>query len=485
MRRDSMDKEKYTQLIEDSAEIFTDVSDRIWEFAELSVKEYRSCDLYVKVLKELGFEVTCPFDNIETAFIGKYGEGHPVIGILAEYDALSGLSQKGGSYVREEIVKNGSGHGCGHNMLGAGSLAAAYGIKKYLEDNPGKGTVIFYGCPGEEGGAAKAFFARDGVFSDTDIALTWHPGDANSVVSGTCNSCIQTEYSFKGIASHAAGAPERGRSALDAVQLMNMGVEFMREHIPDGDRLHYAITDTGGPSPNVVQPHAKVLYMVRSTWVKNALKLQERLDKMAVAASMMTETEMTKQFIDGCSNTVSNSVLEQLLYDNLKAVPLPRYTEEELDYAKHLYDAIEVKNPDLPGVSAGMSKEIVEEIRKLSLDGTKVINDFIVPYEHSDHESRGSTDVGDVSWCIPTAQIHTACFVSKSPGHSWQNVSCGKTSIGHKGLLLAAKVLCRSAIDLYEDHTIIERAKAEFEEKTKGGFLSPVPADAVLRPLED
>ena len=480
-----MDKKRYAELIDEKKDLFTEVSDRIWEFAELSVKEYRSAELYVKVLKELGFEVTAPFDGIETAFIGKYGSGHPVIGILAEYDALSGLSQKACVPYREELVKNGNGHGCGHNMLGAGSLAAAYGIKKYLEENPGKGTVIFYGCPGEEGGAAKAFFARDGVFEGTDAALTWHPGDVNQIVSGTCNSCIQTEYKFKGIASPAAGAPERGRSALDAVQLMNMGVEFMREHIPEGDRIHYAITDSGGPSPNVVQPHASVLYMVRSTWVKDALKLQERLDKMAVAASMMTETELTKVFIDGCSNTVSNSVLEELLYKNLLDTPLPEYTEEEWEYARQLSEAIEMKGENLPGVSSGTSKEIAEKVKELSCNGTKVINDFIVPYEHSEVQSKGSTDVGDVSWCIPTAQLHAVCEVSKSPGHSWQNVSCGASGIGHKGLILAGKVLCGAAIDLFESPDIIDAATAEFKEKTKGGFLSPVPKDAVLRPLED
>lgn len=480
-----MDKKTYAGYIEENRQIFTDVSDQIWEYAELSVKEHRSAALYVRVLKELGFAVTAPFDNIETAFIGTYGSGHPVIGILAEFDALSGLSQKGGSPVREELVKNGSGHGCGHNMLGAGSLAAAYGIKRYLEDHPGQGTVIFYGCPGEEGGAAKAFFARDQVFRGTDVCLTWHPGTQNEIVSGTCNSCIQTEYWFKGVASHAAGAPERGRSALDAVQLMNMGVEFMREHIPDSDRIHYAITDAGGPSPNVVQPHARVLYMVRSTWVKNALKLQERLDKIALAASMMTETELTKVFIDGCSNTVPNRVLEEVLYNNFKAVPLPEYTEEEWAYAKDLYASIEMKSDTLPGINEASSPETVAYVREHSENGTRVINDFLVPYEHNELQSKGSTDVGDVSWCVPTAQIHTACFVARSPGHSWQNVSCGRTEIGHKGLILAGKVLCGAAIDLYEHPELIEAAKSEHAERTKDGFLSPVPADAVLRPLED
>lgn len=479
-----MDKNKYIAAIEENAEIFTDVSDRIWEYAELSVKEYKSAELYAKVLKDLGFEVTAPFDNIPTAFIGTYGTGHPVIGILAEFDALSGLSQVGGGVVREEIIKNGTGHGCGHNMLGAGSLAAAYGVKKYLEDHPGEGTVIFYGCPGEEGGAAKAFFARDHVFDGVDIALTWHPGVLNEVTSGTCNSCIQTEYRFKGIASHAAGAPERGRSALDAVQIMNMGVEFVREHMADGARIHYAITDTGGLSPNVVQPHAKVLYMVRSRLVKDALELQARVDRCAEGAAWMTDTKLEKVFIDGCSNTVTNEVLEKLLYKNFAENGVPSYTEEELAYAEKIMESVEYRSDALPAPYLTDPAHIAE-VAEMSANGTKALNDFLLPYEHRETQGFGSTDVGDVSWNIPTAQIRCVCFGARNPGHSWQNVSFGKTSIGHKGLLTAGKVICRTAIDLFEDHSLIEAAKAEFAVKAKGGYYCPVPADAVLRPIEE
>ena len=285
----SASKQTAFDYIDEKSGVITDVSDKIWDYAELSLREYKSGELYAKVLKEEGFTVEYPFDNIETAFRASYGSGKPVIGILGEYDALSGLSQKAGATEREELVTGGCGHGCGHNMLGAGSMAAAFAVKKYLEKKgEGHGTVIFYGCPGEEGGASKAFMARDGVWKELDAAITWHPSDVNQVTSGTCNSCIQTEYIFKGVASHAAGAPEFGRSALDAVEVMNMGVQFLREHMPDSARIHYAITDAGGNSPNVVQPHARVLYMVRSMLAKDALALQARVDKIAQAAAMMT-----------------------------------------------------------------------------------------------------------------------------------------------------------------------------------------------------
>ena len=365
-------------------------------------------------------------------------------------------------------------------MLGAGSMAAAFAVKKYLEkQGEGHGTVIFYGCPGEEGGASKAFMARDGVWKELDAALTWHPSDVNQVTSGTCNTCIQTEYIFKGIASHASGAPEFGRSALDAVEIMNMGVQFLREHMPDSARIHYAITDAGGNSPNVVQPHARVLYMVRSKLAKDALALQARVDKIAQAAAMMTETEVRQQIIDGCSNTVPNRALEQLLWDNFNEVGVPTYTDEEMDYAKKLMASIEVKSDSLPGSACDEDEAIAQFVDEKSEHGTRAMNDFLIPYHYSDRQRAGSTDVGDVSWLTPTAQINVSSFVSQSPGHSWQNVSCGHTSIGHKSVITAGKVLAAAAMDLYEKPEVLKAAKAEFEKKTKGGYYCPVPKDAV------
>lgn len=475
-------KQDILHYIDEKADVITAVSDKIWEFAELSLREFQSGDLYAKVLEEEGFQVEHPFCNIETAFRASYGSGKPVIGILAEYDALTGLSQISGQTYRKEQVANGNGHGCGHNLLGAGSMAAAFALKQYLQQKgEGNGTVILYGCPGEEGAATKAFMAKEDVFKECDAALTWHPGNENQVSSGTCNTCIQTEYKFTGIASHASGAPEMGRSALDAVELMNIGVQFLREHMPDSARIHYSITDAGGDSPNVVQPRAQVLYMVRSIWAKDALELQQRVDKIAQAAAMMTETQVEKKFIDGCSNTVPNKVLETLLWENFQQVELPEYTEEEIAFAKAINESVEMKPTQLPGDATEEVEEIWKYVDQVSEHGTVPINNFLIPYHYSEKASKGSTDVGDCSWLVPTAQINTVTWPAWTPGHSWQNVSCGNTSIAHKGMLFAGKVLAATAIDLMEQPEVLAAAKEEYETKMKryGGYHCPIPDGAV------
>ncbi len=468
--------------INEKSQVFSELSDKIWEYAELSLKEYKSAAEYCRVLAELGFEVEENVADIPTAFLGKWGSGKPVIGILGEYDALSGLSQVGGSCEREELVKGGCGHGCGHNMLGAGSLAAAYGIKEYLKASGKSGTVIFYGTPGEEGGAGKAFMAKEGLWYDLDCALTWHPSDINEVSVGTCNSCIQILYKYKGVASHAAGDPEYGRSALDAVELMNVGVQYLREHTKDDARIHYAIIDGGGASPNVVQPTASVLYMIRSKKVADALALTARVDKIADGAAMMTETSYERVFIDGCSGTVPNSVLEAMMYENMKAIDLPEYTEDEWKYASALKATYETHS--YPSIAAAYDKAALAEIKAKTEDNTKPLNDFVAPLYKGYHFSPGSTDVGDVSWQTPTAQINTTCFIAGAPGHSWQNVSVGKTSIGHKGLIYAAKVIAATAIDLFESPEKLAAAKAEFAENTDGGYVCPIPKDEYAKAVE-
>lgn len=468
-------KQQAISFIDNKADEIIDVNDKIWEYAELSLMEYKSMDLYCDVLEKNGFEVEKGISGVPTAFSGSYGSGHPIIGILAEYDALSGLSQVGGKTEKEELIPGGIGHGCGHNMLGAGALAAAFAVKKFLEDGKVSGTVIFYGCPGEEGGAGKAFMAREGLWKKLDAALTWHPANVNEVTSGSSNSSIQIEYRYKGIAAHAAGVPELGRSALDAVELLNIGVQFLREHIPDNARVHYAIIDGGGVSPNVVQPTASVLYMIRENTVHKNLELVKRVDKIAEAAAMMTDTTLERIFIDGTANTIPNYTLEKVMYKNFLEVGVPEYTEEELKFAAELkksYDYIPYK---LPGTASQKHADVAAFVKKATDNGKKIINDFIVPQKDSDHQSMGSTDVADVSWLTPTAQIRVATYPANQPGHSWQNVSCGVTSIGHKGLLTAGKVIAGSAIDLYLDPSIIEKAKEEFVEKTEIGYLCPIP----------
>jgi len=484
-------KELAIKEIESKKDLVTEVSDKIWEYAELSLKEYKSCDLYCEVMEKEGFDVEKGICNIPTAFRAKFGKGKPVIGILAEYDALSGLAQKRActekeTYISQEGTGEDAGHGCGHNMLGAGAMAATLGIKKYLEESRREGTVILYGCPGEEGCASKAFMARDGEWKKIDAALTWHPEDCNEVVTGSSNSCIQVRYTFHGIASHASATPEKGRSALDGVELMNIGVQFLREHMSDRARVHYAITDAGGVSPNVVQPNAQVLYMVRSNHVGEAVELQKRVDKIAEGAALMTETTFTREFVDGLSDTVTNRTLEEVAYKNFEKLGVPTYTNDEFEFAKKLAHTYEGYD-GIPGLGTPFDPEYKKEVEALKKKKAaecafeRAMNDFLLPHFTKDAFEPGSTDVGDVSWQCPTLQIHVAAWPNGCPGHSWQNVSSGGSSIGHKAELHAGKVLCATAIDLYEHDQILKEANEEFKERTKEGYVCPIPDDAIAR----
>ena len=464
--------------VDKNALLFTDVADRIWDAPELSLKEHKAAELYCEKLRALGFAVTEKLCGIETAFCGSYGSGRPVIGILGEFDALSGLSQKAGAVTHDPLQPGGAGHGCGHNLLGAGSLAAAAAVKAWLEQSGRPGTVIYYGCPGEEGGAAKAYLAREGLWKQLDAALCWHPGDANQTMTGTNNSCIQVLYKFRGVPAHAAADPFNGRSALDAVELMNVGVQFLREHMTDDCRIHYAITDAGGVSPNVVQAEASVLYMVRANKVADSVALQARVDDIAKGAALMTGTEFDRVFIDGTAELLPNFTIEKALYDNLCAIGLPDYDAEDWALAKALrrtYSGSGIMNID--GVRNDPA--IAKQVKALSENGTRAINDFIPPLYSSTAFSPGSTDVGDVSWLTPTSQIVTACWPAGVPGHSWQIVACGKSGLAHKGMLLAAKVLAATAIDLLSDEELLAAAKAEFAERAEGGYVCPIEPDAV------
>ena len=465
-----MNKQLLYDVVEEKASLLTDLSDRIWEFAELSMEEHQSAAAYVEILRQEGFQVEEKLCGMPTAFLGRYGTGKPVIGILGEFDALSGLSQVPCCTQRSPRIPGGSGHGCGHNLLGAGSLGAAIAIKEQLKVGNLQGTVVFYGCPGEEGCAGKTFMARDGMFRDLDAALCWHPGDTNEVTTGSNAASLQLEYTFTGIASHAAGDPENGRSALDAAELMNIGVQFLREHMPKSSCLHYSFLDAGGVSPNVVQPTATVLYMVRGENVRSAKALLARVDKIAQGAALMTETTYTSRQIDGTSDTVSNTVLEKLIYKNLQDAPMPGYTTEEWDFAKNLKTTC--GTPKVPGDVE--DRGVKRQLDRLTDGGNRAINDFLVPYVPSGRMSQGSTDVGDVSWLTPTAQFTAVTWVSGSPGHSWQNVAAGTHSIAHKGLLLAAKVLAGTCADLMEQPDTLAAARAEFRESTEAGYDCPI-----------
>ncbi len=465
------------KYIDENAGIFTGVSDAVWAKPELSLKEFESAKLYCDTLRKYGFEVTEGLAGVATAFCGRYGSGRPVIGILGEFDALSGLSQAAGCSEHKPLVEGAPGHGCGHNMLGAGALGAAFAVKDYLEKSGKPGTVIFYGCPGEEGGAGKAFMAREGMWRELDCALTWHPSDVNEVVTGTNNSSIQVLYKFHGVSAHAAGDPENGRSALDAVELMNTGAQYLREHMTSDCRVHYAITDAGGVSPNVVQSEASVLYMVRANKVRDSVKLLARVDKIAQGAALMTETSFDRQFIDGTAELVPNYTLEELLYRIFNEVGLPEYSAEERQLAEELRKTYDV--PVAPGIAAGFDADIAADVAERTNGLNDALCGFIMPEYHSAGFVAGSTDVGDVSWQTPAAQVHCVTFPFGAAGHSWQNVSSGGTSLGHKGLINAAKIIACAAIELMNDPDTLQKARDEFARRTKSGYVCPIEPDAV------
>ena len=466
-----MNKQKLYDSVDESAEKITALSDAIWDFSELSMQEYKSAAYYCDLLEQEGFRVERKLCGIPTAFSGSFGSGKPRIGILGEFDALSGLSQCPGSTKRESLNPGGNGQGCGHNLLGAAAFGAALAVKKAIEAGLLHGTVVFYGCPGEEGCAGKTFMARDGMFRDLDAALTWHPGDTNEIKVGSSAASMQVEYSFTGVSAHAADNPHMGRSALDAVELMLVGIQFLREHMPPNSCIHYSISDAGSVSPNVVQPAATTVLMVRGETVRKAKALLERVNKIAQGAALMTETSVAMRQIDGTASILPNETLERVMYGNMQQVPVPEYTDAEREFAQALHATYPAA---VPGLLSNSNRQVWAYANKMTDGGKRAINDFIMPYVPYFAYAPGSTDVGDVSWLTPTAQITTATWTSSAPGHSWQNVSIGRTSIAHKGVLQAAKIIAGSAADLMEQPELLEKARAEFNEVAAEGYDCPI-----------
>lgn len=475
--------EKYLREIDQKAERLCSLSDGIWGYAETAFTEYKSVEALTSFFSEEGFRVTKAAYGIETAFTAEFGKGRPRIGILGEFDALSGLSQSAGIIQKQAETPGGNGHGCGHNLLGAGSAAAALAVKRYLEEGH-EGTIVYYGCPGEEGGSGKAFMAREGAFKDLDCALTWHPSTVNCVCKDSSLANFQVLYSFKGISAHAAGCPEMGRSALDALELMNVGSNFLREHMLDKARVHYAITDAGGYSPNVVQSQAKAVYLIRAPKVGQAYELYERVNKIAEGAALMTETSVEHSLIKSCANLISNQVLERVLARAMEDVGVPSYSEEE-------YERAAAYTATVPAGAGRTFDELIEDrllpenVSFLKERRTRRIYDFIVPYEelHMVRSGGSSTDVGDVSFQCPTAQIYTATWAPSTPGHSWQVVSQGKSSMAHKGMLFAGKAIALAAMRLMEDRELLKEAGELFAADMEGQTYIPIPAKVRPRAL--
>lgn len=467
----SLNVKKYEDLLKK-------VSTEIWDYAELKFDEYKSSEALSNILEKEGFTVRKGLAGMPTAFSASFGSGHPVIGLLAEYDALSGLSQKAFVAEPDPRPETTIGHGCGHHLLGTAAVGAALAVRDYLKDNKLSGTVVLIGCPAEEGGSGKAYLAREGEFSNLDVALTWHPATGYGVTTGSYQANCQAYFRFKGISSHAAGAPHLGRSALDAVELMDVGTNYMHEHIEPTDRIHYAITDTGGVSPNVVQNHAEVIYLVRSTDNDKVKKLYDRVCKIAQGAALMTETELEIVFDKACSNVISNSVLEDVIYESMKEVELPSYKEEELAFAKEIKKTLDegsiYSESSISTLGVAAKKKYVKKFQETLLPN------FIVEHIHSDAYMAGSTDVGDCSHAVPTAQFVASCYVPGTPGHSWQLVAQGKTPYAQKGMLYAADVLATACAHIIDDPSIAEKAKEEYVEVTEGKpFVSPIPPEVL------
>lgn len=458
-------RHRLSEIIEEKRQKLIQVSDKIWGYAELGFKEDKSAQLLCETLEEEGFSVEKGVGNIKTAFIGSYGSGKPIISFLGEFDALSGLSQTGGETQYNPVEMNGNGHGCGHNLLGTGSLAAALALRYYMEENNIEGTVRYYGCPGEEIGGGKTFMVREGLFDDVDVAFTWHPGTRNSVTSMSTLACYEVYFKFKGRSAHAAASPHLGRSALDAVELMNVGVNYLREHIIPEARVHYAVTNSGGFSPNVVQSEAEVLYFVRAPRVSQTEEVYQRICDIARGAALMTGTEVEIDFGSALSDVIPNITLERKMHDNFIELGVPQHNKDELQFAEKIRETLSEADKNL---EVKTNKE---------LEG-KALSDLIDPFAPASGIMPGSTDVGDVSWVVPTAQCMTACESLGTPLHTWQVVATGTTSIAHKGMLHAGKVMAATAIDVLNNPDIIEKAKAELVERRNGEqYVSPLPKE--------
>ncbi|WP_428910453.1 M20 family metallopeptidase [Niallia sp. Krafla_26] len=458
-----------SNLIEEKKDKIIELSNCIWESPEIYFEEHQSSELICSALESEGFQVERKVAGLQTGFIGSYGDGKPIVAILGEFDALSGLSQQRGLTEPKPVIEGGHGHGCGHNLLGSGSFAAAVAIKDYMVQTGLKGTVRYYGCPAEESGSGKAFMARAGLFDDVDVAFSWHPFTKPGIWNISTLANYSATFKFKGKSAHAAQAPHLGRSALDAVELMNVGVNYLREHMIPEARVHYAITDTGGTSPNVVQPHAEVVYLIRAPKKQQVKELYERVYKIAQGAALMTETSMEVVFEGAASNLIPNSILADTMYKNLKAVGVPAYDEFDLQYAKEIRSTL--SQEDIDAEMAGLDRESAKKLK------SKDIADIIPPLG-DEVLLTASTDVGDVSWVVPTMQCITACFALGTPLHTWQVVSQGTMPIANKGMLQAGKVMACTAIEAMENQEIIEKARAEWQERLEGEtYISLIPED--------
>src|SRR5882757_3866697 len=451
---------------------FVALADRVWAMPEVCYTEARSSAEHLAELRHQGFRITENLAGIPTAAMGEWGEGGPVIAFLGEYDALPGLSQEAGVAEHHPVETGGHGHGCGHNLLGSSALLAATAVKDWLAASKVPGRVRYYGCPAEEGGAAKAFMVRASAFDDVDIAITWHPHSFWEVAVTPSLANTRADFTFTGRTSHASASPHLGRSALDAVELMNVGVNYMREHMPSDARVHYALLDTGGIAPNVVQAHARVRYSIRARDLPGMNELVERVHKIAQGAALMTETKMEMRIISAVSNLLPNAPLEEMLHRIMEELGPPHFDEVDRDFATEIRSTLTEKDIAAVYYSIGMDP------------ADRPLADFTVPLNAKRNPQIGSTDVGDVSWVVPTVQVHAPTVAIGTPFHTWQVVAQGKSPAAHKAMVQAAKAMAGFGVKALAEQGLIEAAKADLKKRTaRTPYVSPLPVN-VAPPLD-
>src|SRR4029079_17585429 len=439
------DKAALTQRIDARRDHYATVAKEIWGFAEIGYQEQKSSALLQQELRAAGFAVRAGVAEIPTAFVATYGSGKPVVAIIGEYDARPGLSQEAQTAQRHAIEENGAGHGCGHNLLGTGALAAAIAVKEWLgAGHPG--TLRYYGTPAEEGGSGKVYMVKAGLFSDVDVAVSWHPADRNSASPTSSTANITGKFRFRGVAAHAAAAPDRGRSALDAVEAMDYMVNMMREHVPQDTRIHYIIT-RGGAAPNIVPDFAEAYYYARQPNMKILDVIWERMVDAAKGAALGTGTKMEIEITGAVYNVLPSDYLAGVMHANLERVGGFRYTPEEVRFGEELRKTL----TEAPDVAIGSQ----ETVARLASGGI----------------NSSSTDLADVSWNVPTVSMVAATFVPGVPAHSWQATACAGGTIGVKGMMVAAKAMALTTVDLFTDPSHIQKARAEFDQKRGPGFV--------------
>lgn len=448
-------KRALVESIESRSAVYWEAARKIWRWAEPGYQESKSSGLLADLLRKAGFSVTTGDAGIPTAIVASYGSGSPIVGILGEFDALPELSQEPVSH-RSPVADQDYGHACGHHLFGVGSAAAAIAVAEQIKAGHLRGTIRFYGTPAEEGGSAKTFMARAGLFDNADVILHWHPSDKNSAGDPRNLARIAVKFRFRGRSAHAASAPELGRSALDAVEITNYAAQHLREHTPDFTRIHHVIT-AGGGAPNVVPNFAEVFYYVRHPEAPVVQDLYRRLELCARAGALATETQLEVEYLGGTYNMLPNDRLTEVILTNLRALNDLRYSDEEITYAQELQTTLSRQNP-------------LESIREVVDQRGKV--------------QKGSTDVGDVSWVVPTSGFTTATWVPGTPAHSWQAVSAGGMSIGRNGMLLAAKTLAATAWDLFLDPEAIAAAKAEHRKRLEEHRYRPMLREGQTPPLD-